>query len=149
MGGRCSIAVELDDGHRLRVIASDVGVRGASRLRVSADARRAVVTPALPAELLRGRSARLLLSDALSAFCGVWNRSWVRRGIVGVSDSGSRTFTERMRLAPRTSAVSLIVGAAIGFAVPPRPLSRRAMPKGPPIKQGRVVVRVLPGCSKT
>jgi hypothetical protein len=31
------IAVELDDGHWLRVIASDVGIRGAGRQRVTAE----------------------------------------------------------------------------------------------------------------
>ncbi len=37
MGDMRSIAVELDAGQWLRVIASDVGVRGAGRQRVNAD----------------------------------------------------------------------------------------------------------------
>ena len=85
------IAVELDDGHWLRVIANDVGVRSAGRQRVNADvnvgetqnggkrrcranARRAIVATALRTGPC-GALARLLLSETLSAFCGVCSRS--------------------------------------------------------------------------
>ena len=88
MSRRRLLAAELDDGHWLRVIASNVGVRGAGRQRVRprwrrasaerwkrryrADARRAVVTPALRTGLVRSSWRRYRSAILSAALLGVF-----------------------------------------------------------------------------